>query len=134
MVQFAQDLCAVLHFSMKPLAKRIVSPQLRSQVAELVKHERRRDLLRLYFRQHNLLSPEIEEALAVQKEVNDLRKISAHTVARAERDKNYFELQADLVDRLQCGLREMMLAFAVAEKGSSDAIRKSILDYKIVVY
>ncbi|MGD0651550.1 MAG: hypothetical protein ABSA97_10500 [Verrucomicrobiia bacterium] len=134
MMQFAQDLCTIMQFNMQTLARRITASDVQSKVADCVKREQRRELLRLYFKQHNALSNEIEQALATLKEINELRKLSAHKLTQAERDKNYFEQQADLADRLQCGLRDMMLAFAIAEKGSIGFLSKRVLDYKVVIY
>jgi hypothetical protein len=129
-LQFIQDLFVLIEYDMRCLAKRIKS----DKAAEYVEKLQRRNLLELYFREKLILPDNFDEALSTLKEINALRVASAHKLTRAQGDKNYMELQVDLVDRLQRSLGNMMFAFAEIEKGSEDVLSKTVSEYKVVIY
>jgi len=134
MADFAKDTYTLLQYNMKTLAKRILAPEVQEEISERIKKEQRRQLLKLYFTQNAILPAYFEEMLTALLEINELRKLSAHRLTQAKQDRNYFELQANLVDRLQSGLGSMMRAFAVTEKGTQYILSQAVLDYKVVVY
>jgi hypothetical protein len=85
----------------------------------------------LYFEERNVLLEDIQQTISILKEINEWRVTSAHTIPSAERDRDYSELQQDLAFRLQRGLRALLLAFALAEKGSIGTIPRRVLELKV---
>lgn len=125
--KFMQDLYSILDIKPSVLATRIKS----SQKEEFLKANQKRNLLSLYFEERGVLSKEIQKAIDIIKEVNKLRVRSAHTIQRSEKDQDYNQLQQNLVFRLQSGLRTLLMAFALAEKGSTGMITRRVLELKV---
>lgn len=126
-LKFARDVYTILDIKPSVLARRVSS----SAKDDLIKRGEKWNLLALYFKERGLLSAAVEAAIGTIKEVNQWRVKGAHTLAPATRDRNYMELQKDIVFRLQQGLRSLLLAFAVIEKGSTDVIDGRVLDLKV---
>jgi hypothetical protein len=85
----------------------------------------------LYFEEHHALSTEIQQAIEIIKEINEWRVRSAHTIQRSEKDQDYKQLRQDLVFRLQAGLRTLLVAFALAEKGRTGTITRRVLGLNV---
>ena len=131
---FAQNLSALMKFKLTVLAKRVTATDLQKDVKETLKHQRSGDLIRLYFKQHDPFPSNLDETLATMLELNNLRVQSAHTITPAANDQDYRKMQTDLVDRLQNGLRVMMLCFAEIEKYTAVTVSSRILKYRVVIY
>ena len=126
---FAQDLYSLLSMRLKTLANHLKEEEGALGAVKCVEDQRSRDLLRLYFESHALLTQEIEDGIEALRQVNKWRVESAHKLVAADRDDDYLDQQMNLVDLLQRGVRAMLLGFAQAEKGSTEVICERILKY-----
>ncbi len=131
MAQFALHLSSLMNMSLKTLACRITSPQNSPKVSELLKRQQSRDLLRLYFEDHGQFNDDIEMGIDALADLNDWRVQSAHKLVPADGDQDYLLIASDLVGRLQCGLRAMLLAFMHAENKTPDWMCSHVLNYKV---
>ena len=131
MASFAQDLLSLMGINLTALSARIIQPANRTTASDLLKRQQSRNLIRLYFEDHGLLSQGIEDALDILRELNDWRVRSAHMLVPAEQDQDYLTMQAQLVGRLQGGLREMLLGFIKAESKTPDWTCERILEYTV---
>jgi hypothetical protein len=131
MASFAQDLLSLMSINFKVLSSRLNQPANRAKAVELLERQQSRNLIGLYFEDHGLFSQGIENALAILRELNDWRVKSAHKLVPVEQDQDYLTMQAELVSRLQRGLREMLLAFMKAESKTPDWTCERILDYSV---
>lgn len=131
MANFAQDLHSLTSMSMKTLVSRIRSPERREKMKELLKQQQSRNLMRLYFEEHGVMSPEIESGLEAMGELNRWRVDSAHKLVPAEADQDYRTIQKELVDRLQRGLRAMLEAFVKTEGAVADSYRDFVLQLDV---
>ena len=85
----------------------------------------------MYFEDHGQFSQGIGDALEVVRELNDWRVESAHKLVPVEQDQDYLVMQTQLVDRLQRGLRDMLLGFMKAEAKTPDWTCERILEYVV---
>lgn len=125
--KFMQDLYTILDIKSSVLATRIKSPQKEVYL----KANQTRNLLSLYFEERDALSTDIQQTIDIIKEISDWRVRSAHTIQRSQKDRDYKQLQQDLVFRLQAGLRTLLVAFALAEKGSTGTITRRVLELNV---
>jgi hypothetical protein len=125
--KFMQDLYTILDIKSSVLATRIRSPQKK----EYVDRNQKRKLLSLYFKERRAFSTDIQQTIDIIKEINDWRVPSAHRIQRSEKDQDYNELQHNLAFRLQSGLRRLLVAFALAEKGSTEMITRRVLELNV---
>ena len=125
--KFMQDLYTILDMKSSVLATRIKS----SHKDEYLKGNQWRNLLSLYFKERDALSEAIQQTMDIFKEINHWRVRSAHTIQRSEKDQDYNQLQQDLAFRLQSGLRTLLMAFALAEKGSTGMITRGVLELNV---
>ena len=122
-----QDLYTILDIKSSVLATRIKSPQKEVYL----KANQTRNLLSLYFEERDALSTDIQQTIDIIKEISDWRVRSAHTIQRSQKDRDYKQLQQDLVFRLQAGLGTLLVAFALAEKGSTGTITRRVLELNV---
>lgn len=126
MAEFAQALCSLLAINLKAIAGQIASSERKARADVCVTKQQNRNLLRLYFQELGVMSAEIELGLDALRDLNDWRVASAHTLVPTDADQDYRAVQADLVDRLQCGLRamlsEMVTATGAPRRGYSDYV------------
>jgi hypothetical protein len=125
--KFMQDLHAILDIKSSVLATRIKS----SQKEKYLKRNERRNLLSLYFEERGALSKEIQQAIETIKKINEWRAPGAHTIQRSDKDQDYNQHQQDVAFRLQSGLRTLLVAFALAEKDSTEMITRRLLELKV---
>jgi hypothetical protein len=126
-LRFTQDLYSILDVKPSILACRIKS----SKKKALLDRKQTWNLLELYFEEHGLLTIQLREGIELFRELNRWRRESAHTIQPAVEDDDYQERQADLVWRLQVGLKLMLLAFAKIEKGSDASISSRVLNLHV---
>jgi hypothetical protein len=125
--KFMQDLYTILDIKSSVLATRIKSPEKEAYL----KGNQTRNLLSLYFEERDALSKDIQQTIEIIKEIYDWRVRSAHTIARSQRDRDYKQLQEDLAFRLQSGLRTLLVAFALSEKGTTETITRRVLELNV---
>jgi hypothetical protein len=126
-IKFAQDLYTLLDIKPSVIAGRVNSPKKE----RLLNRNEKWNLVLLYFEERGILSTEIQTAIRTIKEIRRWRVKSAHTLPRAEKDQDYNRLQQDIVFELQDGLRSLLLAFALAEKGTTEVINKRVSELKV---
>lgn len=131
MATFAQDLNSLMAITPRVLARRIVSTEGQVRARELISRQQTRNLLHLYFAEHDLASPEITSALEAMRELNEWRVDSAHKLVPAEADQDYRLIQEDLTRRLQQGLRAMLVAFIAGMQTPPDSYRSYVLSLKV---
>jgi hypothetical protein len=131
MASFAQDLLSLLSMSLTVLAQHLSQTSSQAKAVELLKQQQSRNLIRLYFEDRGQFSREIEETLDVLRELNDWRVKSAHKLVPAEQDQDYLAVQAQLMGRLQQGLKAMLLGFLHGEGKTPDRTCQIVLDYKV---
>ena len=123
-VKFSQDLYSILDMNPTALASRVRSEEKNA----LMKRHETWNLLQLYFEENGVSDERIREGIRVIKELNSWRSKSAHTIQPPIADKDYHQLQGDIMWRLQAGLRSMLLALATVEKKSTKIIPNLLLN------
>ena len=131
MASFAQDLLSLLSMSLTVLAQHLSQATNQAKAVELLKQQQSRNLIRLYFEDHGQFSTDIEDTLNVLRELNDWRVQSAHKLVPVEQDQDYLAVQAQLVARLQQGLKAMLLGFLQGEGKTPDRICQIVLRYNV---
>jgi hypothetical protein len=131
MASFAQDLRSLVDMKLTVLADRLTLPQNQANAKTLLKHQRSRDLIRLYFEDHHHYSDAIGDVLKLLQELNGWRVESAHKLVPVEQDQDYVAIQARLMEGLQRGVRAMLIGFIQAENKTPDWTCERILEYKV---
>lgn len=127
LANFAQHLHSFLTISMTTLIDHIVDAQRLSKAKECRSRQQGREILRLYFQEHCVMSARIELGLSALSDLNKLRVESAHSIVPNSRDKDYRKAQSRLVNKLQRGLRAMLVAFIKANRVKKNAYLRYVL-------
>ncbi|MCA9071911.1 MAG: hypothetical protein KDA84_23445 [Planctomycetaceae bacterium] len=131
LVRFAQDLDTFLQPNLKLLESRITNEDHKEKAKIARSMGQTRNLMRLYFEDSGVMTPEISDGLETFKRLSKLRQQSAHTLVAAEGGKDYREVQSKLAVDAQAALKAMLVGAVIAENAPDDGYRNFVLSLEV---